>query len=121
MQYLSNYYYFILIIFCVSSTSYAEVLSDPTRPADWQASAPLNTNKDAVVTPILPKVVNAIIIRPQHRVAVIQGKVMMEGEQLEGYTLKKINIDNVVFANTMHTLTLPLISSHVNTIIQYEQ
>ncbi len=119
IQAISSYYYsFFLIILCLSSISYAELLSDPTRPADWQKPTIIENNKETL---ILPTVVDAIIITPKRRVAIIQGQVITVGEHIKGYTLKKINTYNVVLANTTQTLILPLISTNISTIIQYEQ
>ena len=61
-------------------------LEDPTRPSDWQAAIVEQAAK--AVEPAFK--LDSILLSPQRRVAVINGRSWSEGESRDGLTLMKV-------------------------------
>ncbi|UCD69108.1 MAG: hypothetical protein JSW48_03170 [Betaproteobacteria bacterium] len=92
-----------LALFCL--TSAAQRLRDPTRPPPGAFAATKATTKS-----VAPKTMTlqTVLISPQRRTAVINGKVMSLGDTIDGYRLAEIRESEVVMKGSKGTRTLRL-------------
>ncbi len=83
--------------------------SDPTKP-DLQIAAPLSAPAtEAEVTDVSAKFKLRLIKNVQgHYMALINGKSVKEGDDIEGYKVLNINRQQVVLQQANETLTLSL-------------
>jgi hypothetical protein len=71
-----------------------EILKDPTRPMSFQRAT---ARGDAVTAPVT-FTLNYILTKGQDRRAMINGKKVLEGDQVSGATVKRIDGDKVVIS-----------------------
>jgi Type II secretion system protein B len=82
-------------------TSYADLI-DPTKPPDLSQTGNL--------------VLSAIMISPEHRLAVINGKILHEGDMINGLKVISITPNTVDLASSQEKLTLVLLTSPVKSV-----
>jgi hypothetical protein len=93
-----------------TSVSHAQALADPMRPAN---AAPVATGSvRSVAAPSGPRL-TAVFSNGERRVAVIDGRVVREGDRVSGDTVIEILADNVRLARAGHTQTLRIPKSTV--------
>jgi hypothetical protein len=101
---------FMILVFCVAGEGFAateEQFVDPMRPSHYQDQS----NKRSVVEK-QPQVktgsweLTAVLLSSGRSVAVINGKSLQLGEQLEGYKLIRIQSDQVILRNKQEKLVL---------------
>ena len=63
---------------------------DPTRPEQWMVTE----YRSSVIAPTL----SSVLIGGGRRLAVIDGRVMAEGEEIAGMRLRKVETDRVVLS-----------------------
>lgn len=86
-----------------------EVLQDPTKP--FHVASESNTKqpvKTAVRTPATVYQLQAIIVRPGERKALINGEWLQEFQQKKGITLNRVNNNSVDVQIAGKSLHLPL-------------
>jgi len=101
---------FMLLLFCVAGQGFAATvgqLIDPMRPVHYQNQ----TNKKSVVEKqVQVKTrewhLTTVLMSQGRSVAVINGKTLQVGEQLEGYKLVQIRSDRVILKNKQEKLVL---------------
>ena len=106
---MANYSMIVAFIFFMvlfPSTSFAE-LKDPTRPQDLQSVSHAGT-----------LVLNAIMIGPSHRLAVIDDKIVHEGDEFDGIKVTAIHKDSVDLDGADGKVTIPLFATIVKTPVQ---
>lgn len=100
----------MILLFCVPGDGFAATkvqLVDPMRPSHYQDQS----NKRSVVEKQLQVKtksweLTAVLLSPGRSVAVINGKSLQLGEQLEGYKLIQIQSDQVTLRNKQQKLLL---------------
>jgi MSHA biogenesis protein MshK len=81
-------------------------LPDPTRPA----SAP----SEGVTSAVQGLVLQSVLIAPQRRLAVINGRTLAIGERIDGATVVDIQAHEVVLKRASGDLTLRLVPRYVS-------
>jgi MSHA biogenesis protein MshK len=86
-----------------TSVSYAQAFADPMRPAN---AAPISAGPArSAAAPSGPRL-TAVFLNGERRIAVIDGRVVREGDRVSGDTVIEILADNVRLARAGHTQTL---------------
>jgi hypothetical protein len=100
----------MILLFCVAGEGVAateQQFVDPMRPSHYQDQS--NTRS---VVEKQPQVktgsweLTAVLLSPGRSVAVINGKSLQLGEQLEGYKLIQVQSDRVILRNKQEKLVL---------------
>lgn len=89
-------------------------LDDPTRPPDFVTA--VATEADAVEQEE-GWTLTSILVSPQRRVAIINGKPLREGESLAGAKVMKINLSGVKLRHKGALINLPLLPIAVKTTV----
>ncbi len=87
----------ILIALLGPMSCLAAELVDPTKPASYSKNAEGSAEKEAAPVEV-SWMLNSILISPQRKVAVINGKQVAEGGMIDDYQVKKIDTYQVVLA-----------------------
>ncbi len=90
-----------IMINILPATGYADLI-DPTKPPDISQSGSL--------------VLSAIMISPEHKLAVINGKILHEGDMINGLKIISITTNSVDLASPQEKLTLVLLTSPVKNV-----
>ena len=101
---------FMILLFCAAGEGFAATegqFVDPMRPSHYQNQS----NKRTVVEKHLQVKtgsweLTAVLLSPGRSIAVINGKSLQLGEQLEGYKLIQIQSDQVTLRNKQEKLVL---------------
>ncbi len=92
-------------LFCLVPLALASALSDPTRPA--------NTDKAGSGRKVIPDtrswVLSSTLVAPQRRVAVINGRLVSEGELVDGARVIEIRKLKVLIQVPGRRITLQLL------------
>lgn len=83
----------------------AEVFNDPTRPA--QEYLPTVLRASAVSESAL--LLQSILLSPQRKVAIINGRAVMVGDRIQGYQLQSLDNRSATLKNTHGVITLQLL------------
>ncbi len=89
------------------STCVASTMVDPTRPAIYKSSSDNLDKKEALPVEV-NWVLNSILISPQRKVAVINGKQVVEGGTIDQYQVKKIDAYEVTLSGSSGNQVLKL-------------
>lgn len=89
-----NKVYYLLLLMLVMVPVEAQVLDDPTRPANTAAQSAASVNKTSVALQL-----EAVMQLGAARTAVISGKVVRLGDTIDGAVVKEINPRSVVIAH----------------------
>lgn len=103
------------MVMCTLLTSislHANVLTDPTQPATRQKT--VNTN--SVSTVVHSWKLESILVAPNRRVAVINGKLVSEGEYVDGARVIRIRALDVLVQTPNKRITLQLLPDIVTKI-----
>jgi MSHA biogenesis protein MshK len=92
--------------FPVRAADVFDSLPDPMRPA----SAP----SDGVTSAVQGLVLQSVLIAPQRRLAVINGRTLAIGERIDGATVVDIQAHEVVLKRASGDLTLRLVPRYVS-------
>lgn len=89
--------YKIVMLFglLVAINCFAAELVDPTKPAAYNKSLDGSEKKEVIPVEV-SWALNSILISPQRKVAVINGKQVAEGGMIDDYQVKKIDTYQVV-------------------------
>ena len=106
----------ITIIVCLSSLLMASPfvqaqLDDPTRPANLVAGSVLLTDEVTTSWDL-----SSILISPQRRVAIINGKTVQLGETLAGAKVLRINETNVKLKYREEVIVLKLFPRSIKAV-----
>jgi len=93
-----------------------EQLSDPTMPAHYKASRLTHTSDQSLAAKNYEWVLNSTIISPHLEVAIINGKQLKVGEDINGAVLKRIGHQQVELSYEDQTITLILHHSFISQI-----
>lgn len=93
-----------LALFALASSARAQVLADPTRPPNLTRLSP----GGEIESPPGP-VLQSIVLSPQRRLALINGKVASIGDRVGAATLVAIEIDSVSLREGAGTRVLKLL------------
>lgn len=85
----------------------AQILDDPTRPATQSPSSAVGGQAMQDATSGIP-VVTAIFIGPQQRHAIVEGKMLAQGQQYQGMELKEIRTGSVIFRHNDNDIEVTL-------------
>lgn len=86
---------------------FAGEMTDPTKPSAYSIEAGTATEKEA--GPVETTwVLNSILISPQRKVAVINGKQVIEGGKIDQYLVKKIDTYQVTLTDDLDEQVLTL-------------
>jgi len=98
-----------LLLLGVAMSANSEELSDPMKPWDYQ------TNKPVVAAPIQKArpVLNSIMIAKDRRVAVINGQIVQEGEQMGDMKVIAIEPGRVRLSGAQGVMTLKLLPAPI--------
>lgn len=101
---------FMILLFCVAGEGFAATegqFVDPMRPSHYQDQ---RSKRSAVEKQLPVKTgsweLTAVLLSPGRSVAVINGKSLQLGEQLEGYKLIQVQSDQVILKNKQQKLVL---------------
>lgn len=83
-------------------------LPDPTRPSGWSSGG------DRVATGVHGLVLQSVLIAPQRRLAVINGKTLAVGERIGDVTVTAIQPHEVVVKRASGELTLRLVPRYIS-------
>lgn len=87
--------------------AFAEEFVDPMRPIHYQPPpAEKSGSGEKIQTHTTDWQLTAVLISAGRTVAVINGKSLQLGAQLDGYQLVRIDSDQVILKNQQRTLTL---------------
>ena len=84
-----------VLLFGPLLTDGAEVLRDPTRPYSAKPVAEPTTVKGIATAKATRFSVSAILVSQKRRVAIVNGKRVSEGDQVDGATVVKILADRL--------------------------
>ena len=87
-------YNLALICLCLNFSLLAQSLQDPTRPKSVQARGAI-TKGQHVSNPL---VLQSVFVKDSGNLAIIAGKVVRMGDQVNGYQVIKITPDSVTLA-----------------------
>jgi len=94
----------------------AEQISDPTMPAHYKVNRVSNGTNEAIVPAQYEWVLNSTLISPHLEVAIINGKQLKIGDEINGAILKKIDHQKVTLQYEKETITLLLHHSFISQI-----
>lgn len=95
---------FALALFALAGTASAQVLADPTRPPNLAGLSP-----GGEIAPPSGPVLESIVLSPQRRLALINGKLAGIGDRIGAATLVAIEIDSVRLREGAGTRVLKLL------------
>lgn len=104
----------LFALLCLSAVqSVAAPLEDPTRPPSFVGSA---SGDDATqnVAPVWR--VNSILISKQRRMAVVNGKTVKQGDQVDNARVIRISPTAVTLRTSEETLTVKLLPAQVKSV-----
>jgi hypothetical protein len=106
---------FVFILCLLPLTAYADTLVDPTRPASYRAQ---NTVQQQYATPQTQRewILNTTIISPTQRLAIINGKRLSLGDDINGATLLEIGHQKVKLRYEGKVVTLALHNSFISKV-----
>jgi len=105
----------VSILFSVNLWA-VEQLSDPTMPTHYKASRLANTSDLSLAVENYVWVLNSTMISPHLEVAIINGKQLKVGEEINGAILKRIDHQQVELSYEEKTITLILHHSFISQI-----
>jgi hypothetical protein len=107
----------LILLSWVSVSMALEPLKDPTRPLINTHSVPNQSDSKVTTTQVKKNQLKGIIFNDNHRKAIIDGRLVAEGERINGFIVHRINAHKVVLrsGSTYKTLTL---SPSVKTVNQ---
>lgn len=95
----------LLMAFMIGVAGAARGLEDPTRPPEKRAPA-------SAVSVAAPRL-TSILVGPDRRLAMINNRIMVEGERVGGVVLEKIDADAVVVRTGGRRMRLSLVSKNI--------
>ena len=100
---------FMILLFCVAGQGFAATvgqLVDPMRPVHYQNQVNKKVAEKQVQVKTREWHLTTVLMSQARSVAVINGKTLQVGEQLEGYKLVQIRSDRVILKNKQEKLVL---------------
>jgi len=100
---------FMILLFCVAGQGFAATvgqLVDPMRPVHYQNQVNKKVAEKQVQVKTREWHLTTVLMSQARSVAVINGKTLQVGEQLEGYKLVQIHSDQVILKNKQEKLVL---------------
>lgn len=102
---------FLLLLTVLTGVNDVAALNDPTRPPSRRSSS--KSPKKIVATPTVRLELTSILVAPERRVAVINGRPVQVGERIGEYRVMDIQFDVVLVKNDHRLLPLTLKSGVV--------
>ncbi|OUR72048.1 hypothetical protein A9Q92_07735 [Methylophaga sp. 42_8_T64] len=103
-----------LVLATIANTTLAEPLIDPTMPAHYKAASGVRADS-VVVDSIAPSwILNSTLISPQHKIAIINNRQLIVGEEIDGAVIKEISHQNVKLQYQEQLITLDLHRSFIS-------
>ena len=99
-----------------SSFAYAEQLTDPTMPESYRPKSEAVTSSQVTEGASLEWVLNSTLISPRQKVAIINGKQLEIGEEINGATVNKIDHQYVELSYKNEIIILSLHKSFISQI-----
>ncbi len=96
---------FLIAVLAMGAGATADGLEDPTRPPEKRAPV----SAVAVAAPRL----TSILVGPDRRLAMINDRIMVEGERVGGIILEKVDADAVVVRTGGRRMRLSLVSKNI--------
>jgi len=115
MTYKSHFIALFLVIFSFNCWA-VEQISDPTMPAHYKVNSVSNSSNKSIVPAHYEWVLNSTIISPHLKVAIINGKQLKIGDEINGAILKQIGHQEVSLRYEEQTITLLLHHSFISQI-----
>jgi MSHA biogenesis protein MshK len=97
-----------VLLLCVSQVALSETLPDPTLPAIDLNSSGGGSASDIVSDEAVPRGLQSVIISPQYRAAIINGKTVNLGGKYGNSRLVEVRENSVVLENTKGRRVLKL-------------
>lgn len=96
-----------------------QTLPDPTRPVlyDFQAAAASGNLLDSFFTPTASYTLSSVLIREQARIAVVNGKRVQVGDDVDGARVQRIDPAGVILDQNGEQITLALYASSIKTLV----
>lgn len=113
MSTVSRFSLFLFSLLLLPLSLHSEVLTDPTRPPFYQPPSSNTVNKPSSQQ---PWVLHSTLISPQQRLAVINGKTLAVGDEINGATVTIIDHQSVELSVGDKTTILSLQKSFIEHI-----
>ncbi|MDC9725157.1 MAG: hypothetical protein PSN44_04470 [Gammaproteobacteria bacterium] len=110
-----NHFIAFLVLFSLNGWA-IEQIADPTMPANYKAAMIVSTPEQALLSEHYEWVLNSTIISPHLKLAIINGRQLKLGENINGATLKRIEHQKVELSYQDQTITLLLHHSFISQI-----
>jgi len=114
---ISKPHFIVIFLALVSVNCWAvEQISDPTMPAHYKVNRASNTSNKPIVPAHYEWVLNSTMISPHLKIAIINGKQLKVGDEINGAIIKKIDHQKVSLHYNEETITLLLHHSFISQI-----
>lgn len=107
-----------IIALGLSCLAHADVLVDPTRPAGYHSPVvqEMDTNEAVQTSAVKEWVLNTTLVSPYQRLAMINGKRVEIGEEINGAELVSIDHQKVQLRYQGKLMTVKLYNSFISNI-----
>lgn len=109
-------YFLLLLTLSLSPLAYADLLVDPTRPAGYQppVTDKIDTSVPIRTAAVKKWILNTTLVSPYQRLAMINGKRVEIGEEINGAELVSIDHQKVQLRYQGKLMTVKLYNSFIS-------